>query len=69
VARAGLLLMLIPFSIIAAMMAFLITYEEMTRHYPGGRQPVRHAARTAVFTLAFFLALSWLIIVVLTRPR
>jgi hypothetical protein len=38
-ARAGLLLILVPFSVVAALMAFLITYGEMQHHYCGKREP------------------------------
>jgi ABC-type transport system involved in cytochrome c biogenesis permease subunit len=64
-ARAGLFLMLVPFSVLAAIMGFLITYHEMRQHHRDKKQPVFDALRTAIFVLIFFLALSWLVVTVL----
>ena len=61
--------MLVPFSVVAALMAFLITYGEMQYHYSTSRQPMREAVRAAVFVLFVFLALSWLAIAVLAPGR
>jgi uncharacterized membrane protein len=66
-ARAGLLLILVPFSLIAALMAFLITYGEMRHHYSGKREPVRAGIRAAVFVLIIFLVLAWVVTVVVLR--
>lgn len=63
-ARAGLILILVPFSVIAALMAFLITYGEMQHHYSGTREPIRAAVKAAIFVLIIFLALSWVATVV-----
>jgi uncharacterized membrane protein len=57
--------LLVPFSFIAALMAFLITYEEMQHHYSGKKQPVREAARTAVLVLIVFLTLSWIVAILM----
>jgi ABC-type enterochelin transport system permease subunit len=55
--RAGLVIGLI-FSPIAAVMAFLITYQEFQHHYPDRARALRHAAHVALITLAAFLGLS-----------
>jgi ABC-type enterochelin transport system permease subunit len=55
--RAGLLIGLI-FSPIAALMAFLITYEEYRHHFPDRAPAVRHATHMAVLTLIAFLVLG-----------
>jgi len=39
-------------------MAYLITYEEYSHHYPDKRKPFQHAMQTAVFTFFVFLVLS-----------
>jgi len=46
------------FSPLAALMAFVITYEEYTHHYPDKRKPLRLAAQAAAVTFVVFLALS-----------
>ena len=43
---------------LAAIMAFVITYEEYRRHFPERRRVIRAALETAVVTLVFFLLLS-----------
>lgn len=65
--RTGLLLILVPFSVIAALMAFLITYEEMRHHHSGRTEPAREAVRAAIFVLLVFLTLSWVVTIVLGR--
>jgi hypothetical protein len=49
------------FSPIAASMAFLITYEEYSHHYPDGRKPLQLSIQAAAFTLIVLLGLSVLI--------
>jgi len=46
------------FSPLAAIMAFLITYEEYIHHYPDKRKALKMSLETAIFTLVFFLALG-----------
>jgi len=46
------------FSPIAAIMAFLITYNEYQRHYPTKTKPRRMALEVAIITFVFFLVLS-----------
>jgi hypothetical protein len=52
--RVGLVLW-VPFSVLAAVMAYLITYEEYRRHFPDRRRAVVKSAKTAAVTLIFFL--------------
>jgi len=52
--RIGLVLWL-PFSLIAAVMSYVITYEEYRRHFPDRRRAVVESARMAAVTLLFFL--------------
>lgn len=47
-------------SALAGLAAFLITYEEWSRHYPSKREPLRHALNAAVFAFAVFVALTLL---------
>jgi hypothetical protein len=56
----ALLWLLVPFCLIGAVMAFLITYGEMRHHYSGRKEPVLSAARSAVVAFIVLLALSWL---------
>jgi len=48
------------FSVLAGLAAFLITYEEWSRHYPSKREPLRHALNAAVFAFLVFVALTLL---------
>jgi len=52
--RGGLFIWLL-FSLIAALMAYLITYEEYRRHFPERRRAVLESLKTAAVTLLFFL--------------
>jgi threonine/homoserine/homoserine lactone efflux protein len=49
------------FSILAAIMAFCITYKEYARHYLDKRDVLKAALRTCGFTFTFFLALGLLL--------
>ena len=42
-------------------MAFIITYGEYSRHYPDKEKPLKLAIEAALVTLAFFIALSFII--------
>jgi hypothetical protein len=64
---AGLFWLIVPFSLIAAAMAFLITYGEMQHHYSGKKQPLLAAARAAVLVLVVFLILAWLAWILILR--
>ena len=48
----------LTFSPIAAIMAFLITYNEYRRHYSTETKPRKMALEVAIVTFVFFLALS-----------
>jgi F0F1-type ATP synthase membrane subunit c/vacuolar-type H+-ATPase subunit K len=63
----GLFWLLVPFCVLAAAMAFAITYGEMQHHYAERREPVRQAIRTALFVLFVFLALSGFVALVVPR--
>ena len=52
-------------SLLAAIMAFLITYEEYKHHYPDKRQICKAALKTAAFTFVFFLVIGVLLAVIL----
>lgn len=45
---------------IAALMAYLITYEEYRHHFPNARQAARQSMPTAIFTFVIFVALGLL---------
>jgi uncharacterized BrkB/YihY/UPF0761 family membrane protein len=53
------------FSLLAAITAFLITYEEYVHHYPDKRKVLKTALEAAVFTLLFFLVLGLLLAIIL----
>ncbi len=56
---AGFLVgIVIPFSALAGVMAFLITYHEYRRHYPDARPARRAAIRAGIVATLFFLAFS-----------
>jgi len=46
------------FSPLAAIMAFLITYEEYLHHYSDKRKALKTSLEAAFFTLIFFLVLG-----------
>jgi purine-cytosine permease-like protein len=52
-------------SLLAAIAAFLSTYEEYVHHYPDKRRVLKTALEAAVFTLLFFLALGLLLAIIL----
>jgi hypothetical protein len=51
----------------AGLIAFLITYEEYSRHYLERRKPLRLALEAAAFAFFVFLVLSVIVGFVLTR--
>jgi len=55
------------FSPIAGLMAFLITYHEYQRHYADKQQPLRIALEAAFFTFVFFMIVSAVMGLFLTR--
>ena len=52
---------------IAAVMAFLTTYEEYTHHFLDKKEPFRLGMRTAIFTFIVFVALSILAGAILSK--
>ncbi len=54
-------------SALAALAAFLITYEEWTNHYTDKREPMRHALNMAVAAFFIFAVLAMLAIVVISQ--
>jgi hypothetical protein len=60
-----LLLFGLIFGSLAALIAFLITYQEYRKHKFEGWRLWKEALRTAAFTLAFFLGLCVLLAYVL----
>ena len=50
---------------LAAIMAFVITYEESRHHYPEKGKVRKKALEAAIFTLAFFLVLGSLLAIIL----
>ncbi len=51
------------FSVLAALAAFVITYEEWSHHYPSKREPFRHAMQAAIFAFLVFAALTAFVVV------
>ena len=51
----GLLVLTVAFSILGAVAAFLITYQEWSHHYPEGREAFRMGMEAAIVA---FLALG-----------
>jgi len=45
------------FSPLAALMAFLITYDEYSHHYPNNRMPLKLATEAGIFTFIIFMAI------------
>jgi hypothetical protein len=48
----------VPLAVVAALMAWLISYDELSRHYAGRRTPMLEATRRAAVVLVFFLVLG-----------
>lgn len=48
----------LSFSLLAAAMAFLITYKEWAHHYTDTREPTKHGIKAALVTFIFFAVLS-----------
>ncbi|MDI6864480.1 MULTISPECIES: hypothetical protein [Thermodesulfovibrio] len=58
-------ILLLPFSIIAAVMVYLITYNEYMHHYTTKKEPRKIALETAIFTFVFFIVVGFFIVYVL----
>ena len=61
----GLFLLLLMFDAIGGAMAFLISYDELSRHYPDRRTPLREATRRALVAFLFLAALSAIVVAIL----
>ena len=55
------------FSLLAALMAFLITYDEFRHHYPNRGPAIRAGLQMAVMTLLVFLVLALIVSLVLPQ--
>lgn len=55
------------FSPIAAVLAYLITFDEYRKHFPDRRRAVRESLRSAGVTLLFFLVLGAVLSPLLAR--
>jgi len=53
------------FSTLAALCAFVITYEEYLKHYPDKRRPFLVALRTALAAFVFFMVITVLVLGIL----
>lgn len=61
----GLFLLLLVFDAIGAAMAFLISYDELSRHYSDRSTPLSEAARRALVAFLFLAALSGAAVLIL----
>lgn len=62
---AALFFISVIFSILAAIMAYLITYQEYRHHFPDKRDIKKAALRTGGFTFLLFLFLGMLLAILL----
>jgi len=51
----------IPFSIIAGIFVFLLSYREYSRHFPDKGKPLKMSFESAFFAFSFFIILSIII--------
>ena len=63
----GIFLLTVPLGVIGAVMAWLISYDELSRHFPDRGTPAQEATRRALTVLLFFLAIGALIAVVVSH--
>jgi len=63
----GIYFILLPFTLIGSVMAYLITYNEYIHHYPTKKEPKKMALEAAVFAFIFLNAISIFVIYVLTN--
>jgi hypothetical protein len=54
----GIFLLTVPLGVVGAIMAWLISYDELSRHYAGRRAAATEATRRALSVLLFFLVLG-----------
>ena len=55
------------FGCLAALMAYLITYNEYAHHFNDKREVIKTAVKTAIITFIFFLGLGLVLAIVLPR--
>mgnify|MGYP005852270165 CR=1 FL=1 len=55
------------FSVLAALAAFLITYEEWSRHYVSKSEPLKYAIEAAIVAFSVFAFLTILIVAFVSR--
>ena len=65
----GLFLLLLVFDVIGAAMAFLISYDELSRHYSGRGPPLREAGRRALVAFLFLAALSAIVVLIVQHAN
>ena len=65
--NSGIYLIFLPFVFIAAIMAYLITYNEWVHHYTTKKEPRKYALEAAIFTFIFFTVMMVFVIYVLTN--
>jgi len=65
--NTGIYLIFFPFALIAAVMAYLISYNEWVRHYPTKKEPRKKALEAAAFTFIVFIILILFIIYALVH--
>jgi len=53
------------FSTLAALCAFIITYEEYRRHFPEKKTPLKMAAKTSLVAFSFFMILTMVAMAIL----
>jgi hypothetical protein len=53
------------FSILAALCAFVITYEEYLKHFPDKQRPLKMAAQMSLAAFAFIMLISALLLVII----
>jgi len=62
---SGYIFIDVLFSLIAACVAFAITYNEYVHHYPTKKEPIKLALDTAVVTFVTFIILGGLGVIAL----
>jgi len=63
----GIYFILLPFTLIGSVMAYLVIYNEYMRHYPTKKEPRKAALEMAVFTFVVLSIISIFIIYALTK--
>jgi len=63
--RMGIYFIFLPFSLIVAVMAYLVSYNEWMHHYPTKEKPRKMALEMALFTLIVFIVIIFFTIYIL----